>query len=289
MIENSYENRLKYYQRDRALLWNKNEIINAPYARVNLCDLLSDDTIVTSVLDSLIKYGIAFIEKVPPNLHSTEMAITRMFPTMKTFFGETFEFAAHLNNANHQDLAYSTEYLPPHHDTTYFTESAGLQVLHCIKYDGEKGENMTVDGFKVVEILKETHPDSFERFCSKWVIPAEYIEEGRNHRAMDRVIKLNPLTQKVEQVRFNMNDMACIDTVPPEELQTFYTDMHRLAEICLSSEMEWMFKLKPGTVWIFDNFRVMHARNAFTGKRTMAGCYVARSEFLSACRVAGVL
>lgn len=138
-------------------------------------------------------------------------------------------------------------------------------------------------------MLRTKHPDSFERLANRWQLPSEYIEEGRKHVALGPVIKLNPLTGVIEQLRFNMNDLAVFDTIPMEDMQLFYTDMHRMAAEVQDQKNEWSFQLQPGTVWIFDNWRVMHGRNEYSGKRVMTGCYVARTEFTSAARVAGVL
>lgn len=48
-------------------------------------------------------------------------------------------------------------------------------------------------------------------------------------------------------------------------------------------------RLQPGTVLFVDNWRVGHGRTAFTGRRVMSGCYVARQEWRSAARTRGLL
>ena len=44
------------------------------------------------------------------------------------------------------------------------------------------------------------------------------------------------------------------------------------------------FQLKPGEMLVFDNWRLLHGRGAFQGKRKMAGAYINREDFLSAIR-----
>lgn len=286
LLKFAFATRQKVYQQSREILWDKKLIEASDYARVPLSDLMSTEAGVTRILDSLIKYGLAFIEQVPPNEHDTEAAITRLFPTMKTFFGSMWTFS---NVMDHNDFAYTTSFLPAHNDNTYFNDSAGLQILHCIEYEGEGGENLAVDGFKAVEALKAKFPESYDRLATKWQVPAEYIEAGRNHRYTAPIIKVDPFTGRLEQLRFNMNDRAVFDTVPQEEMQTFYNDVHRLATEIQSPANELWFKLEPGTVWLFDNWRVLHGRNRYSGKRTMTGSYVLRTEFMSAARVAGCL
>ena len=55
----------------------------------------------------------------------------------------------------------------------------------------------------------------------------------------------------------------------------------------LSSQVR--LRLQPGTVLFVDNWRVGHGRTAFTGRRVMSGCYVARQEWRSAARTRGLL
>lgn len=63
-------------------LWDKNRITESNYARVSLNDYICNDHVAKSVVQSLIKYGIAFIEKVPANLQSTEIAVKRFVSLM---------------------------------------------------------------------------------------------------------------------------------------------------------------------------------------------------------------
>ena len=49
--------------------------------------------------------------------------------------------------------------------------------------------------------------------------------------------------------------------------------------------MQWRKILEPGEMLIFDNWRVMHGRGEFIGKRKMCGCYINREDFESSCRM----
>lgn len=88
---------------------------------------------------------------------------------------------------------------------------------------------------------------------------------------------------------FNMSDRAPLNNIPQDEVIGFYRSYQSFAEGAMSRSNQWRFKLSPGTVCIFDNWRVLHGRTAYTGKRQMVGCYVARSEFLSVARTMGLI
>lgn len=86
-----------------------------------------------------------------------------------------------------------------------------------------------------------------------------------------------------------MNDRAFFNTLPQQKMMQFYKHFTALAKEVQSSENEWRFQLEPGTVCIFDNWRLLHGRSAFNGRREMVGCYVARRDFLSVARRYGII
>lgn len=128
----------------------------------------------------------------------------------------------------------------------------------------------------------------FDRL-TKTLVTAEYIEDGRHHKYTAPIIRLDPITGNVQQVRFNLYDRAPIKTVSSGKIREFYGDLKILTQEFENPDHRVSFSLKPGTVIIFDNWRVLHGRMAYEGKRTMTGCYVARTELESALRVNGFI
>lgn len=178
-------------------LWSLQDIQLANYARVTFNDYLCDDNVANRIVESLIQFGVAFVEKVPANKESTEVVIKRLFPVQKTFFGEMWSFS---DTPTHSDSAYTSEALPGHNDNTYFNDAAGLQILHCISHAGTGGDSLLIDGFRAAEDLQKKDPDAYAYLCNT-NIPAEYMEEGRHYKYVAPVIKLNPLNARPEQIR----------------------------------------------------------------------------------------
>lgn len=178
-------------------LWNLQDICSSNYARVTLNDYLCNDNVANRVVESLIRFGVAFIEKVPANMQSTEVAIKRLFPVQKTFFGEMWSFS---DAPMHSDSAYTSAALPGHNDNTYLNDAAGLQVLHCINHIGTGGENSLTDGFLAAQNLKRKDPNAYAYLCNT-NIPAEYIEDGKHYKYVAPIIKLDPLNGQPEQLR----------------------------------------------------------------------------------------
>ncbi|EDW83199.1 uncharacterized protein Dwil_GK22732 [Drosophila willistoni] len=267
--------------------WNRSIILqNERHLRYSLPQLVTSDEEVKSVITSLIRYGIVFIDDVAPNPTMTELALRRLFPLMKTFFGEMWTFS---DKKDHADTAYTKLYLGSHTDNTYFCDAAGLQALHCIEHSGgDGGENFFVDGLYVVHELRRRHPAAFD-LLSRVLVPGEYIEEGEHHFHMAPIIQLDPFTGELIQLRLNVYDRAVFNTLPQSEMADFYASLRLLLEIVRDSEHQWNLKLLPGTIVLFDNWRVLHGREAYTGRRTMTGAYVQRTDFLSKARVLGII
>ncbi|XP_054744230.1 trimethyllysine dioxygenase, mitochondrial [Anastrepha obliqua] len=267
--------------------WNHDFIMaHEEHLRTTLAELVTSEESVRKIVQSLIRYGIAFIDGVPINTTMTEMAVRRIFPPMKTFFGEMYTFS---DVQDHADTAYTKQYLGLHTDNTYFCDAAGLQSLHCLQHvNGTGGESFFADGLHAALELKRLNRRAFE-ILTRVPVPAEYIEEGQHHKHSAPIIRLDSVSGEIVQLRLNVYDRAVFDSIPQEQMQDFYDSFRDYLEIVQRIDNEWNFKLQPGTVVIFDNWRVYHGRHAYTGQRMMTGCYVQRTDFLSKARVLGII
>lgn len=184
----------------KPILWSAADIISHDYATVTQQDYICNDDVAKNVVASLIKFGFALIKNVPANEKSTEIAVGRLFPTLKTHFGEsTWSFS---DNRARNDSAYTSEALPPHNDNTYFNDAAGLQVLHCINRTSvDGGENILVDGFHVLKKLREKNAEAFE-YLSKTSIPSEYVEDNYHFKHCAPTIILDSVTGEPVQMRW---------------------------------------------------------------------------------------
>lgn len=266
--------------------WTAETIQRFSYARVSMNEYLLDEQVSRAVVQSLVDYGVAFVEKVPANATFTEIVIKRLFAVHRTHFGEIWTFSD--GAADHLDTAYTSEALPAHTDNTYFNDASGLQVLHCIEYAATGGLSLLVDGFKVLEKLKLSAPDTYERL-KRYQIPAENKDKSCHHTHCAPIVIEDPVDGKLQQIRYNNPDRAVMDTLPMTEMRQFYGDLQKLAEEVENPANEFWFPLRPGTVMFFNNWRLLHGRSAFSGKRVMSGGYVSRTEFMSVARTLNIV
>lgn len=259
-------------------LWNKKNFKEVQDS--NLKEILEDDEKCLEFLEKLVKYGIVIIEGVeePYGKNLTRLA-DRVGHAQRTHYGDVWDITSGI--IDFADTAFMSCRLECHNDGTYFNESPGLQLFHCNFHDGEGGENFFVDGFYVAEQLKKSHPDAFE-FLAKTKIPSFYYEKDSYlFKAHDSIIKLGDFDKEIYQIRFNSNDRDILSCLPFEDVEKFYTASRHLTNLIREPSNELVIKLTPGRAVLVDNWRVFHARTAFTGKRKMDGYYIQRNTFLS--------
>ena len=206
-----------------------------------------------------------------------------------------------------KDTAYTSLALGAHTDTTYFTDPAGLQMFHLLSHtDGEGGASLLVDGFKAAKILSEQDRDAFNVLSKKpvsWhasgnegitITPAKKFPvlnfgsrasgTGEFNNAL--VPNLKNHNGELLQVRWNNDDRGLVDLGDVNDevsADQWYEAARKFDEIIKREELQYWAQLEPGRPLLFDNWRVLHGRSAFTGKRRICGGYSALYVPLAGC------
>ena len=88
---------------------------------------------------------------------------------------------------------------------------------------------------------------------------------------------------KLIQVTFN-NYVRATMRLPEPDMSQLYAGIRYLDRLFNHPSYQWRYQLQAGQMLIFDNWRILHGRGAFEGKRKMAGAYINREDFMSALR-----
>lgn len=223
---------------------------------------------------------------------ATQGLVERISYVRPTHYGGFWDFTSGLSR---KDTAYTDLPLGVHTDTTYFTDSAGLQLFHLLEHKGDGGTTVLVDGFKAARILRDEHPDSY-RILSNVRIPSHASgNEGISIQpfAPFPVLNHHPVDGELVQIRWNNDDRATMDNWgDSEEVDRFYEATRQWVEILRRRDVEYREQLVPGRALsectkiflahhytyvlfptVFDNWRVLHGRTGFTGLRRMCGAY----------------
>ncbi len=230
-------------------------------------------------LTTIATYGFAIVTGTPATATATEALIRRIGYVRETIFGGFWEFTADLSKA---DLAYTNVQLSAHTDGTYCHDAPGLQMLHCLQFDGTGGDSTLVDGFKIGEVLRSTEPELFD-LLSTVAIPGQYIGDGA-HLMSARPVFRHDHSGALVQVSYNNSDRAPF-LLPPDEMARLYDALRAFDHLANSESMQWRQVLRPGDALLFDNWRVLHGRHSYTGKRTLCGAYLNHEDFESRLRL----
>jgi len=242
--------------------------------------VLHDDQALLEWLDDVDARGFGLVRGLDTTGGAAEQLARRVGPIRATIFGEMWTLASDL--ADHADSAYSETFLEPHTDGSYSHDSPGTQMFACMERSGTGGESILVDGFDVAERLRREAPEYYG-LLTRVAVPGQYIEPGVHLRAERTTISVNS-RGLVRQLTFNNYDRAPF-LLDPEEMTAWYEAYGYLHEL-INDRSHWRtIRLDPGDVVLFDNWRTLHGRMAYTGTRVFEGCYHAHEDFESRLRV----
>ncbi|HEX2782888.1 MAG TPA: trimethyllysine dioxygenase, partial [Ilumatobacteraceae bacterium] len=260
------------------VLWDAAAVAELPL-RVSYDSVMAGDDGVRQWLTLVATYGFAIVTGTPASTEATDALIRRVGYVRETIFGGFWEFTADLSKA---DLAYTNVHLAAHTDGTYSHDAPGLQMLHCLYFEGTGGDSTLVDGFKIADVLRETEPEVFD-VLSTVAIPGQYIGDGA-HLMSARPVFRHDHAGALVQVSYNNSDRAPF-LLPRDEMALLYAALRTFDQLANSESMQWRHVLRPGEALLFDNWRVLHGRYAYTGKRTLCGAYLNHEDFESRLRL----
>ena len=225
------------------------------------------------------RYGFARLTGVPRR-EGAACEIAALFGYVReTNYGRSFDVRATVSPTN---LAYTNLGLQAHTDNPYRDPPPGLQLLVCLENTVEGGGSILVDGFKIAERLQGEAPHDFELLSHHCARFAYSGAEGVRLTAKRPLIELGADGELIA-VRFNNRSAAAFTDIGFDDMDAYYAAYRRMAGLVDDPTLAVRFQLQPGEMFIVDNLRVLHAREAFTagGTRWLQGCYADRDGLRS--------
>ncbi|KAF3063888.1 Trimethyllysine dioxygenase [Daldinia childiae] len=249
---------------------------------------------VGSLTSFIRRNGFAFVTGVPvDSAEPTKKLLEKIAFIRQTHYGGFYDFIPDLA---HADTAYTNIELGAHTDTTYFTDPAGLQAFHLLSHTdfGAEaypetnlgGKSLLVDGFHAADILKKEDPKSFD-ILSQVKLPWHASGNEGITISPDKpypVLEVDESSGKTHRVRWNNDDRGVVPFDTEYSPDEWYRAARKWHDILTRMSMMYWFQLKPGNLLVFDNWRVLHGRSAFTGVRRICGGYINRDDFISRWR-----
>uniref|UniRef100_A0A8C6Z9T4 Gamma-butyrobetaine hydroxylase 1 n=1 Tax=Nothoprocta perdicaria TaxID=30464 RepID=A0A8C6Z9T4_NOTPE len=255
--------------------------------RLPFDEVLRDAGSAYAWLRTLRETGVVLLRGAPARPGAL-LALGRRLGFLRlTFYGPTWLVQ---DKADANNVAYTSGRLPLHTDYPALQHPPGVQLLHCIEQAAAGGESELVDGLHVARRLRERSPDAFRLLAATAV---DYADTGTDYcdfavHCKQRIIDVDA---RGEPVRINYNNAtrASVLDVAPEHVRPFYAALRAFDELLRHPEHVVTFKLEPGDVLTFDNWRLLHGRRGYepgrAGGRCLEGAYADWDVVLSRLRL----
>lgn len=249
------------------------------------------NALMLSILDHLLSpssHGIVKVVDLPnPNMED-ELNHVRNLNTvvLKKLFGsvfvhptrgadKSFNVSSRANEVERRkDLPNydTTQVLLPHADHAFYEHPIQVQGWYIL--EGES-ENTWVSVLAALETLKEEAPESYHHLCNTPMTlgrVSAFYGEPVFQMTVDTAISMQPGTRdQYKRVRWHPNFIGSL-LCPYEDYPEARLAQQRFREIMRRDTHQLKVHLKPGDMFIWDNFRVLHGREkVFTVPRTGVG------------------
>lgn len=249
---------------------------------ITFAEVVSGSDGLRRLLVQVRDLGFGVVNDLPPTQAGAYELASQIGPPRSTIFGTMWPLSSSVQA--HDDTAYSMSYLEPHTDSTYCHDAPGLQLFCCLERDGVGGDSILVDGFAIAEAMRKEVPEDFATLTTV-AVPGQYLEAGVHLRAERPAIRLDA-AGRVVQVSLNNYDRAPF-RLPEPAMTDFYRAYRELHRRVVDRSAWFTVRLEPGQALVFDNWRTLHGRLAYSGSRVFEGCYHNREDFESKLRVLG--
>ncbi|XP_022089238.1 gamma-butyrobetaine dioxygenase-like isoform X2 [Acanthaster planci] len=235
-------------------------------------ELLADDRILYGWLSEVLKRGVAVVKNAPAEIGQLQKMGERVAFLRPTLFGVTSCVKSELKPSS---LSYTSDGLATHIDYNYYMRQPGFGMLHCIEQaEGEGGESLISDGFKVALDLKEIDPEAFRLLTT---YQFEYSEKGTDFfgrfylHSRHPVIRLNERGD-IEAISISNHTRDPMLRVPVDQVLPFYRALDIYFKMLQKPENLLKYKMQKGDILSFNNRRVLHGRNSFTLTENSVRC-----------------
>lgn len=144
-----------------------------------------------------------------------------------------------------------------------------MQLLQCVQRADTGGSNTLVNATHAAAYLREIDPKSYHLLTT---IPVHFHRKQKQFQS----VHIGPIIEtngdEIKQVRHSYFTLAPFHM--PYWLTLAYYDAYRsYASILYDPQSQYKVLLDRGDFVLYDNYKMLHARDAFTGPRHLRGIY----------------
>lgn len=237
------------------------------------------DATILSVLDKILSPSSSGIVKVvdlpAPNIDDEKSHINNLNTlVLKRLFGsvfvhpirgtdQTFNVSSQDHDATRKEgLANydTTKLLLPHTDHAFYDNPIQVQGFYCL--EGES-ENTWVSVLACLETLKSESPESFEHLCKSPMAVgrvSRFYGEPLYQATVDTPVTTQPgFPDRFKRIRWHPNLTGSL-LAPYDDYKEARLAHGRFQEIVRRDTHQLKILFKPGDLYVWDNFRLLHGR-----------------------------
>ncbi|MFP2905602.1 TauD/TfdA family dioxygenase [Pyxidicoccus sp. 3LFB2] len=189
---------------------------------------------------------------------------------IETHFGRIEDLRTdNTTNQNTDQLGYTDSAIQLHTDQPFLERPPRYQVLHSQQPAAVGGDSSVVDALAAARHLAEVDRPAFELLRT---VPVTF---HRKQKDFERVL-VSPILDFDApggfRIRYSYFTLAP-HRVPFGEMEAWYRAYNRFAKLVRDERHQYRFRLEAGDFLIYDNWRMLHARTAFSGPRWLRGVY----------------
>ncbi|KAI4625081.1 uncharacterized protein J4E87_004927 [Alternaria ethzedia] len=246
---------------------------------------------ILSIIDRILGSsapGIVKIVDLPaPNMeeeHSHKKNINTQ--VLKRLFGavfvhpirgadQTFNVSSHSGDANRKiglPNYDTTQILLPHTDHAFYDNPIQVQGFYGLE---GTSENTWISSLQALETLRSEDPESYRHLCNAPVAfgrVSKFYGEPLYQATTDTAVTMHPgYPDRVKRVRWHPNLTGYLCS-PYADYKAHRLAHQKFEEIMRRPSHQLKIVLKPGDLYVWDNFRLMHGREkVLTTPRTGVG------------------
>lgn len=250
-------------------------------------EVLHDDKAALAWLEALRRIGIVYLRGAPVEQGQLARLSKRIGYLRLTFYGHTWQVQ---DKPMANNVAYTSGELSLHTDYPALHHPPGVQFLHCVRQADEGGESEVVDGFHMAEQLRREDPEAFNTLSS---LRVDFTDSGADYcdfsvQSKNHIIDVDS-SGRVVRINYNNATRDSVLDLPLHQVQPFYSSLKSFVELLSRPENVFTYRMEPGDVVTFDNWRLLHGRKSYRSGgqnlRHLEGAYLDWDEVMSRLRI----
>lgn len=150
----------------------------------------------------------------------------------------------------------------------------GMQLLQCIRRADTGGSNTLINAAHVASYLREIDPHAYYLLTT---VPIHFHRKQKQFESLHVGPLIEANNDEIKQIRHSYFTLAPFQF--PFWLTTAYYNAYRVyASILYDPQCQYRVLLESGDFVIYDNFKMLHARDSFTGPRHLRGIYFRQND-----------